>query len=370
MERTARGIALACAMAAAVFASIVHAGVVEKAGIPNTTDGKLLSCSSPKGTLGIVRGEGGTTVFHSSPRGVEWSHRLPAMKSRYDHFWIAPDGERAVISISVNEGDESSNYFVSGTKKIEIKGGLVAVDFQGSYVLVVTTIAGSEDGYRARIYDSHPWRLIGDSTFSSAFGEDFRRFAVRLSEDGRSYYYIDRDKKPYVRDASSGQQIPFRYQLPRGGLDDLLLKTEKEGVAVAGNSLWLLGERQSRKITLPQNTAVDALVETGSDHLLAVRFAYGWGTFNLDSGQWHVVTNEPVAAIHGTGKALTVVSGPPGNRKIGAYDLSGNTPLLLGAMAVQGDAERIACANRFGYMTYSGDSFQWESIPRRNAPVD
>src|SRR5690606_3077535 len=142
------------------------------------------------------------------------------------------------------------------------------------------------------------------------------------------------------------------------------------GIAVAGNSLWLLGERQSRKITLPQNTAVDALVETGSDHLLAVRFAYGWGTFNLDSGQWHVVTNEPVAAIHGTGKALTVVSGPPGNRKIGAYDLSGNTPLLLGAMAVQGDAERIACANRFGYMTYSGDSFQWESIPRRNAPLD
>src|SRR5690606_38099160 len=151
---------------------------------------------------------------------------------------------------------------------------------------------------------------------------------------------------------------------------DLLLKTEKEGVAVAGNSLWLLGERQSRKITLPQNTAVDALVETGSDHLLTVRFAYGRGTFNLGSEQWDVGTKHPVAAIHGTGKALTGVSGPQGNREIGAYDLSGNTPLLLGAMAVQGDAEKIACANRFGYMTYSGDSFQWESIPRGNAPVD
>src|SRR5690606_33943928 len=141
------------------------------------------------------------------------------------------------------------------------------------------------------------------------------------------------------------------------------------GIAVAGNSLWLLGKHESRKITLPQKTAVDALVETGSDHLQVVRFAYGWGTFNLDSGQWHVVTTEPVAAIHGTGKSLTVVSGRPGNRKIGAYDLSGNTPLPIGAMALQDDAE-IACANKFGYMTYSGDSFQWQSIPRRNEPVN
>jgi len=170
-------------------------GVIERAGTPGAWDGKFISCHAPEAMLGVVRGTNATTVFQATPTGIAWKYVLPETTARYDQIWAAADGTAAVVALTINQGGASRNFYVSRSGPVELNGGLVAVDFQGDLVLIVTAGLKGDLTYRARVFQRTPWRLVGDSTFAADFGDDFRRFSVRLAGDGQSYYYLDQRKQ-------------------------------------------------------------------------------------------------------------------------------------------------------------------------------
>ena len=339
------------------------AGVIERAGTPSTSHGKFISCHAPDATIGVVRGTNSTTVFQTTPKGIDWKYRLPETVAKYDQIWAAPDGTGVVVALTINQDGASRNYYVSKKGPVEINGGLVAVDFQGDRVMIVTAEPKVEHAYRVRVFERNPWKLVGDSSFASDFGDDFRRYSVRLAGDGRSYYYIDGTLAPTLRDAVSGQEIPLGYPLPPGGIDDMLLYSESSGFAVANNKLYALGQNHAvNLIPVSGGQHVESLVETADPRLQAVRFSYGWGMFDRVANRWLKVSNDPVSSVHSQGAVLTVVNSPAGKGSVEVFDFSGGSPALVGNARKPGSGQTVTCANPYGYMSYGDGSFEWHRL--------
>ena len=313
----------------------------------------------------MVRGATATTVFQATPTGIAWKNVLPQTTASYDQIWAAPDGTAVVVALTINQGGASRNFYVSKSGPVEVNGGLVAVDFQGDRVLIVTAGPKADHAYRARVFQRTPWRLIGDSTFTADFGDDFRRFSVRLAGDGQSYYYLDGTMAPTLRDALTGQEIPFGFIVARGGIDDLLLSSEGDGFAVMGNRLYALRPNQTLDLVpVPGWQHVDGLVETGDPRLQVVRFANGWGVLDRQVRQWRMLSNAPVIAVHSQGSMITVVNSPAGKDSVEVFDFSGVMPALVARAEKPGPADSVVCANPFGYMSYSDGAFAWHRLDR------
>lgn len=341
------------------------AGVIERAGTSGAWDGKFISCHAPEATLGVVRGTTATTVFQATPTGIAWKYVLPETTAIYDQIWAAPDGTGAVVALTIDQGGASRNFYVAKSGPVEVNGGLVAVDVQGDRVLIVTAGPKGDHAYRARVFQRTPWRLVGDSTFAADFGDDFRRFSVRLAGDGQSYYYLDGAMAPNLRDAVTGQQMPLGAAFPRGGIDDLLLDSSADGFVVAGNQLYVLGpDHAMTLIPTPDRQPVESLVETEAPGLQAVRFAYGWGMLDRAAKRWLKVSSDPVSSIQSNGVMLTVVNSPAGKDSIEVFDFSGRSPTLVGNASSPAAAQAVACVNPFGYMRYVDGAFEWHRLGR------
>ena len=341
------------------------ADVIERDSIPGVWDGKFISCHAPDATVGVVRGTRSTTVYQTTSKGIEWKYTLPQMMAKSDQIWAAPDGKSAVVAMTIHQEEARRNFYVSKDGPVEINGGLVAVDYQGDRVMIVTAPPRAASGYRVRLFERSPWRLIGDSTFNADFGDDFRRFSVRLTRDGQSYYYLDGAMVPTVRDSLTGQETPFGFAVAPGGIDDLLLYSEGDGFAVMGDRLYALRPNQTLDlIPVPGRQHVDSLVETGDSRLQVVRFAYGWGVFNRQARRWEMVSDDPIKAIHSQGSMLTVVNSPAGKDSVEVFDFSGSSPALIAQAEKPGPADSVVCANPFGYMSYSDGAFAWHRLGR------
>lgn len=341
------------------------AGVIERSGTLGALGGKFISCDAPDATLGVVRGARSTMVYQTSANGIDWRYTLPETVANYDRIWAAPDGKSAVVAVTIHRRGASRNFYVSKGGPVEVDGGLVAVDYQGDRVMIVTTAPRVANAYRVRLYERSPWRLIGDSTFTSDFGDGFRRFSVRLTRDGQSYYYLDGAMAPTVRDALTGQEIPLGFAFAPGGIDDLLLYSEGDGFAIMGNRLYALRPNQSLDLVpVPGKQHVDSLVETGDSRLQMVRFAYGWGVLDRQARRWRMVSDDPVSALHSHGTMLTVVNSPAGKDSVEVFDFAGNAPVLIAQAEKPGIAKSVVCANPFGYMSYVDGAFAWHRFDR------
>ncbi len=356
---------LAAAALGMLLFGTANAGVIERAGSPGVWDGKFISCHAPGAALGVVRGAQSTTVYQATAEGINWKYTLPQTVAQSDQIWAAPDGKGVVVAVTTHQQGASRNFYVSKDGPAEVKGGLVAVDYQGDRVMIVTAAPGAANGYRVRLYERSPWRLVGDSTFTVDFGDDFRRFSVRLARDGQSYYYLDAAMAPVLRDALTGQEIPFGFAVAPGGIDDLLLSSEGDGFAVMGNRLYALHPNQTVDLVpVPGRRNVDSLGETGDPRMQVVRFAYGWGVLDRHARQWRMVSDAPVIAVHSQGSMLTVVNSPAGKDSVEVFDFSGNAPTRVALAEKPGPAGSVVCANPFGYMSYTNGGFAWHRLDR------
>ncbi|MCJ0826489.1 hypothetical protein MQC88_11095 [Luteimonas sp. 50] len=340
-------------------------GVIERAGTPGAWGGKFISCHAPEATLGVVRGARSTTVYQATAKGIDWKYVLPQTVGKSDQIWAAPDGKGAVIAVTMHQKGSSRNFHVSEAGPVEVDGGLVAVDYQADRVMIVTSAPRLAHTYRVRVFERSPWKLVGDSTFTSDFGDGFRRFSVRLTRDGQSYYYLDGAMAPTVRDAIAGQEVPLGFEFAPGGIDDLLLYSDADGFAVMGNRLYALRPNHALEVVpVPGRQYVDSLLETGDARLQPVRFAYGWGMLDRQARRWRMVSDDPVSAIHSQGAMLTVVNSPVGKDSVEVFDFSGSTPALVATADKPGPAQAVVCANPYGYMRYADGAFSWHRLDR------
>ena len=194
----------------------VHAETIYQALAPSTTGNAFISCRDPFHTIGIVREKRATIVYQTSPAGMEWQYRLPPMISEYPQWYVDPNGSAAVIALSPQVGRV---FLVTGHREpIVINGGVGAVDFQGNRVLIETA-SGENAPSRIRVYDIDSGKMVGDTSFRVDYGDDFRRFSVRLSRDGQFYYYLDSMMRPTVRDVVSGKETCIRCSVSGAGAD-------------------------------------------------------------------------------------------------------------------------------------------------------
>lgn len=337
-----------------------EAEVIGHALIPNTSDGKFISCRNPFQALGIVRAEDATVVYQARPNGVQWEFRLPPMISEYDQYYVAPDGSAAVIALSPQVGRV---FLVSGNHKpITIHGAVTAVDFQKSRVLIAT-VDRENAPYRVRVYQRDSGALVGDTSFEAEFGDDFRRFLIRLAGDGQSYYYVAQTPAggimPVTRDVVTGQERVFDYEI-NGWIEDMLLYSDDRGYMVIDGRVFALGDRGL--IPIPENDVVEPayyLVESDDNSIQAVRGASGWGVFNTKSGNWVMAERQLASSLHSSGSILTVTSIHSNSGDVRTYDFSGLKPKLVRSISGSIVDKSLTCANAYGFMNYKDGHFVW-----------
>lgn len=336
------------------------AGVVGHAGLPRSASGVAMSCDHPFKTIAVVRAKSATTVFQSTPKGIAWQVKLPPMQGDFDQYWMAPDGDGAVVAVSMSDGGRA--YLVSPSHKpVEVAGVLSAVDFQPGLVLVATE--GDAPGIRIRVFNRTDGAVVGDSVVKDVPGDGFRRFLFRLTEDGRAYYYLALNETggevPVVRNVADGKRYPLGFVVP-GQVEDLVLQSLDSGVlAVSGNAYVVKNNRVSK---VPANSAVgwiDQVMEPNGSGIHAVKGQRGWGVLNPETGAWlmsapgggHLYVGEAgVAMIDNSSRSVGMTS----------YQFSGMKPAKTWPhRQISGAAPEIACVNVFGAMTYENGKFIW-----------
>jgi len=357
--------------AAVLCASLVMAGpasaeTVFQALAPSETGPAFISCRNPFQTIGIVRKPEATLVYQTSPAGMEWQHRLPPMQSEYPQWYVDPDGAAAVVALSPQAGRV---FLVTGQDDpVVMTGAVGAVDFQGNRVLIETASGtqGEDAPSRVRVYRIDSGRLVGDTTFHAEFGDDFRRFSIRLSGDGSFYYYLDSTMRPTAIDAVSGREIEFDWPAREMPIDDMLLYSKDRGYAVAGNKLYALGQgHEWHEVAIPDGTYAQSLVESGDSAIQPVMFPLGgWGVLHSGSGRWLIKKGRGASAIHSRGSVLTVVGLTADSNVVDVYDFSGLKPRLLRSIASRDLVNRsTTCANEHGILNYTDGKFVWHRMP-------
>jgi len=314
-----------------------------------------MSCDNPFKTMAVVRAKSATTVFQSSPKGIAWQVKLPPMQSDFDRYWLAPDGDGAVVAVSMSAGGKA--YLVLPRHKpVE-----VAVDFQPGLVLVATE--GDAPGVRIRVFNRRTGAVVGDSVVKDVPGDGFRRFLFRLTEDGRAYYYLGLNETggevPVVRNVVDGTRYPLGFVVP-GQVEDMVLQSLDSGVLAVSGNAYVVKNNQVSKV--PANTAVgwiDQVMEPNGSPIHAVKGQRGWGVVNPETGAWlmsspgggHLYVGEAgVAMIDNSSRSVGMTS----------HQFSGIKPAKTWPRRqISGAAPEIACVNVFGAMTYENGKFIW-----------
>ena len=361
-------VALACLLASGESLS----GVVAQARVPNTSGGATISCRNPVQTLGIVRTKDSTRIFQARPDGIHWQIDLPPMIAEHDQYWMAPDGAAAVVAISTH-ADTAEAFLVTGHHKaIEIDGVVLSVDFQGDLALVATVdhraagaLAANEDpetnaGTRIRVYSLSSGKLVGDTWFADAVPLIMKEFYVRLSGDGRHYYYvanISGREMAVVRDVVSGQKHEWGYSIA-GSINDMLMYSQSRGHVVRGGKVYRLGGRELIPVQPNDDVgAVDRLVESVDRSIQAVT-GNGWGVFDTSTGSW--IATGKGSSLHSSKWGLTVVDMSIDSKSVRTYDFPGMEPRLVRSSSGETlDARTLVCANAFGFMKYRSGAFIW-----------
>lgn len=347
----------------------VMAEVVERAGAPSNSHGKTISCHNPRRNLGIVRTPEQTTVFQTSPHGVEWRYSVPAMEFKSDRYYLAPNGSAAVIGVS-----PVSTFLV--TEKLgplEIKGALLGADFQQGQVLIATALESNSrsaegnaeaiSGIRVRVLDLHSGALLSDTEFTDVVPAIDSEFLVRLSGDGEFYYYIRRadrgNEVPVLRDIASGVEEVLDVPIP-GFIDDIMMYTRRDGYVVIDERIYSINP--DGIVPIPSSNKVGGvyrLVESDDRSIQAVEGREGWGVFDTATLDW-VLTGEG-SSISFIGSRLTVVDVSVDSRGIRSFDFSGVKPRLIRSdrpgKALNG--RTLVCANEFGFMSVEPTGLRW-----------
>ena len=335
---------------AALFSGIALAGADQHASIPNTSGGVFISCQNPISVVTIARAPDGTRVSQAGPSGFAWQHRLPPMNSEYDQYYVAPDGSAAVVALSQGVGNV---YLVSQRQTPTVlSGAIAAVYFQVPLAMIVHTDRPNGP-YNVSIYRVGSGDLVGNTSFARPNWEDFRQFTVRLSGDGRFYYYLDDMQRLQLRDAVTGKPVFLDAQLPQG-IEDVLLRTRNSGYLIASGKLLAIVGGDAEEIQtplLPLN-----LVESTDPSIQPVNFHFGWGVRDVASGEWLALGRDGEIITAGHGMAAVLESQ---NGRVQVYDLSGKSRLLRSVAVDTRGGRRPMCANGYGAMTYRDGQFIW-----------
>jgi hypothetical protein len=344
-------------------------GVVNRSGSSENPAGIAVDCSNPHRNLGVVRAPRSTMVFQTSPHGMEWRHSLPEMEFTSDRYFMAPDGSGVVVGVS-----PASSFLVAGELGVrEVDGAVLAVDYQGDRVLVVTSTGGDPgsgemevdviSGLRARVFDMRSGALVGDSRFNDAIPVMGSEFIARLSEDGSFYYYVERDaagkERPVLRDVQSGKKELLDVEVP-GSVEDMMMYSRTLGYVIADERIYSIGRGQV--VPVADNQAVGGvyrLIESSDPSIQAVKGREGWGVFDAGTGEW--ILTGVGSSISFSGPRLVVVDTSVDSRGIRVWDFSGVEPKLL-VDSRPGRAlneKSLVCASPFGFMTFEHGQLQW-----------
>lgn len=349
-----------CVAASVIGAFESTAGVVGHAGIPPSPSGVAMSCDNPSKTIAVVRAKSATTVIQSTPAGVAWQVRLPPMQSAYDQYWIAPDGDGAVVAVSMSAVGKA--FLVSpGHKSVEVEGVLSAVDFQPGLVLVATE--GDAPGVRIRVFNRRTGTVVGDSVVKDVPGDGFRRFLFRLTDDGRAYYYLGLNETggevPVVRNVVDGTRYQLGFVVP-GQVEDMVLQSLDSGVLAVSGNAYVVKNNQVSKV--PANSVVgwiDQIMEPNGSAIHAVKGQRGWGVVDPETASWLI--SAPGGGHLYVGEAgVAMIDNSSPTFGMTSYQFSGVKPAKTWPRRqISGAAPEIACVNVFGAMTYEHGEFLW-----------
>ena len=157
--------------------------------------------------------------------------------------------------------------------------------------------------YNVSIYRVDTGDRVGNTSFIRPNWENFRQFTVRLSGDGRFYYYLDDMQRLRLHDAVTGKPVFLDAQLPQG-IEDVLLRSRNSGYIIASGKLLAIVGGDAEEVQtplLPLN-----LVDSTDPSIQPVNFHFGWGVRDVASGEWLALGSDGVilAAGHGTAAVL------------------------------------------------------------------
>lgn len=339
-----------------------HSAVVARARVPPTYNGTFVACNAPTRLVSIVRGKDSTTALQTMPSGIRGKALLPAMESAYDQYWAAADESAAVVATSVRS--PGLIHLVTWTNRpVELVGVVLDVDFQKDQVLVATALDG--DRVRVRILDSRSGNIVADSMFHDSIGTDIGYFSMRLTEDGRSYYYIKFSdagaRVVMIRDVVTGEVVATS-PAGIGDVDDVSMFSKKRGILAAGGKAYLWGEGAPEMVRLePAIGWINEIIEPGGSGIYAVRGRAGWGVIDPRTADWKLVVPGLAQNLLVDSSYLTHLSLVGETPTLSVYDFSGVHPRLVrrigSGSAVQGD---VACTNAFGMMISRDGKFSWQ----------
>lgn len=371
--------AMLLALGPAIAGSYGQAFVIDTSG-----RGVQISCANPHRALGTVRTNSATTVFQAGPAGVRWQFQLPPMATEFDYSWFAPDGGAAVVALSVRAASAKAFLLTGDYLPVEIDGPLMDVDFQPGRVLVASNMldAGESDATRVRVYDLASGDVLGDSMFADDLAFEVthdadKQFIVRLSADGRYYYYIrwtrDAGDELVVRDVATGDlEASYDTDINAGTVDaglrvtninDALLYADGRGYMVSGGGLFRIDGADFTPIeTTPAIGWAAELVESRDGTLQAVVGRNGWGIFDIVGGQW--LMNERVRYhmnLRWGDAGLVVIDQSLGAAGLKVYDVSGGQPRLTRSVVDKrlSQHQSLVCINAYGFLAYQDDKQHW-----------
>lgn len=365
------------ALSSLFITSTANSGVVGRFNLPNTTGDVSFNCNNPHRVLAVVRGSNSTEIIQAGPHGTVWQVSLPPMPVKYDSYWMAPEGDSAVVALVT--GIDGTAYLVSGQHEpVEIRGAIAAVDFQGKRVLVATV---DTVGVRVRVYNTDSGKLVGDTSFTDVVAVEVDKpFYIRLAGNGKFYYYVRETKRsgqlPVARDVKTGEEKLLPYEavagrLPNGIINDMMIYSGKHGYMIIGGELFAMSARGLISIPVdPRIGNIRYLVEMNdrAKARQAVEGVRGWGVFDTRRENWLLVEKGGGYDISSSEFGLTVVQQSLKTDRIRTFDFSNSGRNHKAVRVYAGKALKDGtpvCANAFGFMRFKNGKFSWH----RSAPL-
>ena len=340
-----------------------------------------MACDNPQQILQVQTSKNGLAVVQSGPSGTRWDMRLPAAAGKTQSY-LSPDGQAALIITNVDHG---RGFLVTGNEQATpIDDAYVhAVDFRAGRALVATLKPqqGRQGGsVRVRVYDLQRGGLLGDTRIDDWDSFDIwtleRDWHIKLSEDGRAYFYVREHDLPagsrpelVVRDARSGARTSFPLAQLRGPslqtVYDAVLPTPETGYVATGKGVYAINAKGPQPLVVSgAGGGPETLVYSSKARQIGVAGTGNWGArvHDLGNGAWHVL--EPgrgyALDLKETGGGWTVVDESPRNGGIRHYDVTASGARVLRRLSdARAGHPEVACANAYGLMRQEGKRFRW-----------